>query len=43
MATKETVQYGAAEPRPGETKEGLLAEAAELRRQISTMCLTIRK
>lgn len=34
MATKETVQYGAAEPRPGETKEGLLAEAAELRRQI---------
>ena len=33
MATKETVQYEAAEPRPDETKEGLLPEAADLRRQ----------
>ena len=34
MATNETVQYGAAELQPGETKEGLLAEAADLRRRI---------
>ena len=34
MATNDTVQYRAAELQPGETKEGLLAEAADLRRQI---------